>query len=175
MQRLAWLGAAAQHASLVPALFVAPPAASLAASPLGCSSSALLPPPWLARMQVRLSGLPLLRLRADLSQGDPDPRFFQYIRGLMNVTAPTAGEQGRGQGRADLICFRVCCPPALLLRPAVPAPLPAAGPAGLAGKPGPPLFLSYPHFCDANPRLAAGVVGLQCRPKQHDLFLDVGG
>jgi hypothetical protein len=55
-----------------------------------------------------------------------------------------------------------------------PAPLPAAGPAGVAGKPGPPLFLSYPHFCDADPRLVAGVEGLECRPKRHDLFLDVG-
>ena len=63
--------------------------------------------------------------------------------------------------------------PAWLCLPA-PAPLSAAGPAGVAGKPGPPLFLSYPHFCDADPRLVAGVEGLQCRPKRHDLFLDVG-
>ena len=136
-------------------------------------------------MQVKLGGVPLLRMRADPAQGDPDPRFFQYIRGLMNVTTPTAGEQGRGgQGRAGFLAA-VVAPPvqttlltfaltrAWLCLPA-PAPLPAAGPAGVAGKPGPPLFLSYPHFCDADPRLVAGVEGLQCRPKRHDLFLDVG-
>lgn len=44
-------------------------------------------------LQVRLEGIPLLRLRADPAQGNPDPRFFQTIRGLMNVTSPTAGEQ----------------------------------------------------------------------------------
>lgn len=51
---------------------------------------------------------------------------------------------------------------------------PAAGPGGRAGKPGPPIFLSYPHFCDADPALAEGVEGLACDPQAHDLFVDVG-
>ena len=50
----------------------------------------------------------------------------------------------------------------------------AAGPGGRAGAPGPPLFLSYPHFCAADPGLARNVVGLACDPARHDLFLDVG-
>jgi hypothetical protein len=64
---------------------------------------------------VPLEGVPLLRLRADPSQGDPDPRFFQSIRGLMNVTTPTAGPvQGRGgEGSAMRREERqaVACPP----------------------------------------------------------------
>ena len=50
----------------------------------------------------------------------------------------------------------------------------AAGPTGRAGKAGPPIFLSYPHYCGADPRLAAGVEGLGCRPRRHNLFVDVG-
>lgn len=92
----------------------------------------------IANEQVSLEGVPLLRMRADMSQADPDPRFFQTIRGLMNLTTPMA-----------------------------------AGPSGLPGAPGPPIFLSYPHFCGADPVLAQGVVGLRCLPEYHDLFLDV--
>ena len=62
-------------------------------------------------MQVKLGGVPLLRMRADPAQGDPDPRFFQYIRGLMNVTAPTAGEQGRGGGRGGQCFSLLLLPP----------------------------------------------------------------
>eukprot|EP00887_Chlorella_sp_A99_P005592 scaffold1.g5592.t1 len=92
-----------------------------------------------AEEQVELGGLPLLRLRPDPSQAGPDPRYFQYVRGLMNVTSPLA-----------------------------------TGPHGAAGsRPGPPVFLSYPHFCGADPGLAAGVVGVACDPERHALFVDV--
>lgn len=53
-------------------------------------------------------------------------------------------------------------------------PHPYVGPSQPPSKPGPPLFLSMPHFCKADPRLAEGVVGLQCRPENHTVFLDVG-
>lgn len=62
-------------------------------------------------------------------------------------------------------------------RRANPSPTPRASPAGAAGpagKAGPPLFLSMPHYCDADPELAAGVVGLACDPERHRVFLDVG-
>jgi hypothetical protein len=51
---------------------------------------------------------------------------------------------------------------------------PAVGPSGQPGKPGPPIFLSYPHYCGADPSLARGVEGLACDPPAHDLFVDVG-
>jgi hypothetical protein len=50
----------------------------------------------------------------------------------------------------------------------------AAGPGGHAGKPGPPIFLSYPHYCGADPALAQGVTGVACDPAAHELFVDVG-
>jgi len=34
--------------------------------------------------------------------------------------------------------------------------------------------MAYPHFCGADPVLAEGVEGLQCRPEYLDLFIDVG-
>lgn len=49
----------------------------------------------------------------------------------------------------------------------------AAGPSGKPGRPGPPLFLSYPHYCQADERLQQGVEGLSCDPVKHDLFVDV--
>lgn len=47
--------------------------------------------------QIEESGVPLLRLRFDPKASAPDPTFFQYVRGLWNITSPTAG--GRAQGR----------------------------------------------------------------------------
>jgi len=85
-----------------------------------------------------LGGLPLVRYRPDVSLQDPDPRYFQEVRGLMNITSPMAG-----------------------------------GPTGKAGQPGVPLFLSLPHFCFVDEEVAAGVEGLHCDLKKHDLFLDV--
>jgi hypothetical protein len=50
----------------------------------------------------------------------------------------------------------------------------SAGASGKPGRPGPPLFLSYPHYCQADERLQQGVEGISCDPSKHDLFLDVG-
>ena len=91
--------------------------------------------------------MPLLRLRGDPAQAAPDPRFYQTLRGLMNVTAPMAAAAAGGG---------------------------SSGGGGDTPPVGPPLFLSYPHFCGADPRLAAGVQGLACHPEVHSLFLDVG-
>lgn len=44
------------------------------------------PPP-----QVHQGGVPLLRLRFDPAASDVDPRYYQYVRGLWNITSPTAG------------------------------------------------------------------------------------
>ncbi len=44
--------------------------------------------------QVQQSGVPLLRMRFDPAAGDVDPRFYQYVRGLWNITSPTAGGDG---------------------------------------------------------------------------------
>ncbi len=54
-----------------------------------------------------------------------------------------------------------------------PSPL-AGGPSGKPGQAGPPIFLSRPHYCDADPALAAGVHGLACQPELHESHLDVG-
>lgn len=42
--------------------------------------------------------MPLLRFRPDPTQGDPDERYFQYIRGLMNITSPMAAGGGGSAG-----------------------------------------------------------------------------
>jgi hypothetical protein len=89
--------------------------------------------------QVAVRALPALRLTPDPSLAAPDPRYFQTLLGLMNISSPHA-----------------------------------AGPSGRPGRPGPPLFLSLPHFCGADASLAAGVEGLQCNLDAHSLFLDVG-
>ncbi len=49
----------------------------------------------------------------------------------------------------------------------------AAGPNGKAGVPGPPIFFSYPHYCDADPMLSVGVDGLACDKDKHTTFIDV--
>jgi len=70
--------------------------------PLISLPSLPLPPP----VQVDLGGVPLLRLRFDMTQVDPDPRYFQQYRGLMNLTGPLAcewagsGNQGQRSGWA---------------------------------------------------------------------------
>lgn len=92
----------------------------------------------IAAEEVVANGVPLLRLRPDPSILRPDPRYFQTIQGLMNISGPAV-----------------------------------AGPTGRPDTPGPPIFLSYPHFCGADPALAQGVEGLRCRPEYLDLYLDV--
>jgi hypothetical protein len=59
-----------------------------------------------AYVQVALGRVPALRLRADPRQGDPDPRYFQYIKGLMNITSPRAAG-GVGAPRLHRGCARV--------------------------------------------------------------------
>jgi hypothetical protein len=39
--------------------------------------------------------------------------------------------------------------------------------------PGAPLFLSHPHFYNADPVLAEAVLGLSPNSKEHSLFLDI--
>ncbi|KAL4431087.1 hypothetical protein ABPG75_006343 [Micractinium tetrahymenae] len=92
----------------------------------------------IAAEEVNANGVPLLRLRPDPSILKPDPRYFQTIQGLMNISGPAV-----------------------------------AGPTGSPDTPGPPIFLSYPHFCGADPSLAQGVEGLHCKPEYLDLYLDV--
>jgi hypothetical protein len=49
----------------------------------------------------------------------------------------------------------------------------AGGPTGKPGQPGPPVYVSAPHFCQADPRLAQGVEGLACDPQQHVTYVDI--
>ena len=42
----------------------------------------------------RVGNVPVLRFRPDPTQRDPDPRYYQSIPGLMNVTAPMAAQMG---------------------------------------------------------------------------------
>jgi hypothetical protein len=84
-----------------------------------------------AAERTRLGGVPLLRLRADPSQGDPDPRFFQAIRGLMNVTAPMAGAGG-GAVLGDLPSSHTQLPRVLSCAPCL-----SRGHSVLTGAPGP--------------------------------------
>jgi len=49
----------------------------------------------------------------------------------------------------------------------------AAGPRGLPHMPGLPVLLSMPHFCHADPRLAAAVEGVACDPARHSVYMDV--
>ncbi len=49
----------------------------------------------------------------------------------------------------------------------------AGGPTGKPGEPGPPIYVTPPHFCQADPSLAEGVEGLHCDPEQHLTYLDV--
>ncbi|KFM25479.1 Scavenger receptor class B member 1 [Auxenochlorella protothecoides] len=107
----------------------------------------------LAQEETSLHGVPLIRLRTDPHQGDINPTYFQYIQGLMNITGPMASGRQRVAGGVGKRVFW--------------------GPLGQAGKTGPPLFLSMPHYCGADPALAAGVVGLKCDPARHKLHLDV--
>lgn len=78
--------------------------------------------------------VPVLRFRPDPTQRDPDPRYYQTVPGLMNITAPMAAASG-----------------------------------GV----GPPLFLSLPGFCYADPSLAEGVEGIECDHLRHDIHIDV--
>ena len=50
----------------------------------------------------------------------------------------------------------------------------AVGPSGHGGDAaGPPLFMSFPHFCYVDPVVAAQTVGTRCDPARHDLWLGV--
>jgi lysosome membrane protein 2/scavenger receptor class B protein 1 len=49
---------------------------------------------------ARVGGVPVLRFRPDPAQRAPDPRYFQTVAGLMNVTAPTAAGPGGQAGAA---------------------------------------------------------------------------
>lgn len=57
---------------------------------------------------ARLHGVPLLRLRSDPHEGDVDPRYYQYIRGLMNVTAIMASGTLVGGGAMLGFAFWEC-------------------------------------------------------------------
>lgn len=39
---------------------------------------------------MSVGGVPVLRFRPDPAQRQPDPRYYQQIKGLMNVTSPMA-------------------------------------------------------------------------------------
>lgn len=43
------------------------------------------------KLPFKLAGLEVIRYRPDLSLREPDPRYFQFVSGLMNVTSPMAG------------------------------------------------------------------------------------
>lgn len=47
--------------------------------------------PRAADPQVVVNGVPLLRLRPDPSILRPDPRYYQTIQGLMNISGPAVG------------------------------------------------------------------------------------
>lgn len=48
---------------------------------------------------VSVHGVPVLRFRPDPAQREPDPRYYQDIQGLMNVTVPMAtGPEGPQEG-----------------------------------------------------------------------------
>lgn len=50
----------------------------------------------------------------------------------------------------------------------------AVGPSGHgAAAVGPPIFMSFPHFCYVDPSVAAQTVGTRCDPSRHDLWLGV--
>jgi hypothetical protein len=44
-----------------------------------------------------MGSLQLLRFRPDPAQADPDPRYYQFLKGMLNVTAPMqSGPDGSG-------------------------------------------------------------------------------
>jgi hypothetical protein len=50
----------------------------------------------------------------------------------------------------------------------------AVGPTGRGeDAAGPPVYLSMPHFCYVDPRVAEQTVGTKCDPQRHDLWLGV--
>jgi hypothetical protein len=50
----------------------------------------------------------------------------------------------------------------------------AVGPTGnAAAAAGPPVYLSMPHFCHADPSVAAMTEGTRCNESRHDLWLGV--
>lgn len=128
--------------------------------------------------------MPLLRLSVDPAALEPNPAYYQYTRGLWNITSPTAGEGVHGGPRLRAAPAHISCSPACPLGIPSPAAHPparppnrppaAGGPGGPPGKAGPPIFLSRPHYCGADPSLAAGVVGLRCDPARHSTHIDVG-
>ena len=38
----------------------------------------------------KVGSVPVLKLRPDPAQREPDPRYYQYIKGLMNITSPSS-------------------------------------------------------------------------------------
>ena len=63
--------------------------------------------------QVHQGGVPLLRLGFDPAASEVDPRYYQFLRGLWNITSPTAGEaEGIAwplAGRLRLVPHPPCC------------------------------------------------------------------
>lgn len=56
-------------------------------------------------LQVIAHGVPLVRLRPDPAILSPNPRYFQTIQGLMNISGPAVGAYLPGHGG-----LRVPCP-----------------------------------------------------------------
>lgn len=95
------------------------------------------------RQHVHVQNIPVLRFRADRSQRNPDPRFFQEIQGLFNVTSPMA--------------LGVNPSPEIEKKGGI----------------GPPLFVSLPGYCGVDARVADAIEGVHCEREEHDSYLDV--
>ncbi|PNW71524.1 hypothetical protein CHLRE_16g657950v5 [Chlamydomonas reinhardtii] len=92
---------------------------------------------------VELHGVKLYRFEPDPREGDPDPCRHQTIRGLANVTVPTAvGPNGNGSDAN-------------------------------AAAHGVRLLMSLPHFCAVDPAVSAALEGVECDRSRHATFLDV--
>lgn len=66
--------------------------------------------------------MPVRRYRADPTTGEPDPRFFQTIRGLMNITGPRAsggfwGTAAEGRKEGCKATPAMCCPARVPTKP----------------------------------------------------------
>ncbi|KAG2441772.1 hypothetical protein HXX76_003385 [Chlamydomonas incerta] len=92
---------------------------------------------------VELHGVRLYRFEPDPHEGDPDACHHQTIRGLANVTVPSAvGPNGNGSDAN-------------------------------AAAHGVRLFMSLPHFCQVDPAVSAALEGVECNRDLHTTFLDV--
>ena len=149
-------------------------------------------------MQVQRGGVRMFKYQPDIKLAAPDPKYYIKIAGLMNITACTAwgpdGPSGRPSADSGFTATSAVAHVAAanatttgaLTRahdgadaiPEAKGLLPEEHLANVlaAGAPqatGPPVYMSFPHYCYVDPKVAEMTVGTKCDHARHDLWLGV--